>query len=384
MAVYEAMVAQTGELTAWRHRLHQQPELAFQEHLTSQFVAEKLREFGLTTVESCGGTGVVGIIEGAAPGLSIGLRADMDALPITDRGGRPYASTIEGVAHACGHDGHTVTLLGVARYLAQQPPASGRVVLIFQPAEEAAAGARAMLDDGLLQRFPLDEVYAFHNMPALAPGSAAVESGPTLNGACLWEIEVGGKGGHGASFYTTVDPLQAAARLTVEISSLVGRYLNPADTGLITVGQLQAGTAANIIPDRATLGGTLRGRSPDTMQRLKDLLQRSCQGVAALTGCSIDMRVLVDVPPCINAPQQAEFAAGACCAVLGAGAVSREMKPLPFTDDFAHLLQAVPGAYLFLGQDSEMCHHPAYDFDDRLLAVAGAIFLTLVEARLGQ
>jgi len=372
----------SAELTQWRQDLHRYPELAFDEHRTSAFIADKLREFRLDPQTGIGGTGIVAVIEGEGSGRSIGLRADIDALPMEDESGRPYASTVAGRAHACGHDGHTVAMLGVARYLAQHPPRQGRVVLIFQPAEEKAAGAIAMIRDGLFERFPIDEIYAFHNMPSLATGSAAVEAGTTLNGACLWTATIEGVGGHGASFFTTVDPLQAAARLVVEISSLVGRHIDPAEQVLISTGKLQAGTAANIIPATATVSGTLRGRTMDGMARMKALLERSCDGIAALTGCSVTLDIEIAIPPCVNAPAQAEAAAKACRAVMGDDNVADHMAPLPFTDDFAHFLAAVPGAYMFLGQDSVMCHNPAYDFDDALLPVAGSIFVSLVKDRL--
>lgn len=370
-------------MTAWRHDFHRHPELAFGETRTAGIVAERLRAFGLEPATGIGGTGVVAVIEGKAPGPAIALRADMDALPMDDRGGRDWHSRAPGVAHACGHDGHTAALLGVAQHLAGHPPASGRVVLIFQPAEENGLGARAMIADGLLTRFPFDEAYAFHNMPLLAPGTAGVRTGPTLNGYIVWEIEVAGVGGHGAAFFQTTDPLQAAARLATEISSIVGRYLDPAESGLVTVCSLQAGSSHNIIPATATLSGTLRALKPEVQALLYDRLETACAGIAALTGCTVACRRLAEVPPCVNAPEGAERAAAACAAVLGESGVIRDHAPFPFTDDFALFLEAAPGAYLFLGQDGVMCHNPAYDFDDALLPVAASILTTLVRQRLG-
>jgi hippurate hydrolase len=375
---------QLTELSVWRQDIHRHPELAFNEFRTADLVADRLRSFGLDVHTGIGRTGIVAVIDGDEPGPTIGFRADMDALPMRDESGRPYASSVEGQAHSCGHDGHTVALLGFARHLAANRPASGSVVLIFQPAEEAAAGAAAMIEDGILERLPLDEIYAFHNMPSLRSGTAAVIPGTTLNGACLWEIDIEGVGGHGAAFYETTDPLQAAARLTVEISSLVGRYIDPTDTVFITVGKLQAGTAANVIPGKAVVSGTLRGRTMEGMARIKARLDQVCEGIAVSTGCTVETRVVMNVPPCINRPEQAAVAARACAKVLGEHMVFQQMPALPFTDDFAHFLDRVPGAYLFLGQDSVMCHHPAYDFDDNLLAVAGSIFAEIVADRLGR
>lgn len=369
-------------MTGWRRHMHQHPELAFAETHTAAFVAARLREAGLGPVEGVGGTGVVAVIDSGRPGLSIGLRADIDALPMADEGGKAWQSTAPGTAHACGHDGHTAALLGVAQHLAQHPPASGRVVLIFQPAEENGLGAQAMLNDGLLQRFPFDEVYAFHNMPLLAQGTAGVRVGPALNGFRLWEVQIAGVGGHGAAFFRATDPVQAAARLTVEIASIVGRYIDPGESGLISVCSLQAGSSHNIIPEAARLSGTLRAVNPQVIDTIWQRLQAMCDGVAAMTGCTITLHDLADVPPCVNDATAVGHARAACAAVLGEGQVV-DHAPFPFTDDFAHFLAAVPGAYLFIGHDSVMCHNPAFDFDDTLLPVAAGIFTALVRQRLG-
>jgi hippurate hydrolase len=383
MKVPEPIAALAPLMTGWRHDIHRHPELAFEEHRTAGLVAAQLRAVGLEPAEGVGGTGVVAVVEGGAPGPSIALRADMDCLPMDDEGGRAYASGSPGRAHACGHDGHTAALLGVAHHLRRHPPARGRVVLIFQPAEENGQGARAMIRDGLLDRFAFDEVYAFHNMPLLAPGTAGVRVGPTLNGYIIWEVEVEGVGGHGAAFYRTVDPLQAAARLATEISSIVGRYVDPGESALITLGKLQAGASHNIIPATASLAGTLRALSVEVQEQLYARLEQACDGIAALTGCTVTCRRVAEVPPCVNDAEAAEVAASACARVLGDGKVVRDFRPFPFTDDFALFLQAAPGAYLFLGQDSAMCHNPAYDFDDALLPVAAGVFAAIVEDRLG-
>ncbi|MGE4432197.1 MAG: amidohydrolase [Sphingobium sp.] len=387
MTILPEIEALGADMTEWRRDFHRHPELAFGETRTAGLVADRLRSFGLDPVTGIGGTGVVAVIEGAAKsaqaGPTIALRADMDALPMQDESGRDWHSHTADVAHACGHDGHSAALLGVARHLAAHPPQQGRVVLIFQPAEENGLGARAMIDDGLLDRFPFDEVYAFHNMPLLDSGTAGVRTGPALNGYIVWRVTVEGVGGHGAAFFKAIDPLQAAARLATEISSIVGRYINPAESGLITVGSLQAGNSHNIIPANATLSGTLRALKPEVQALLYEKLEAACTGIAAMTGCTITVERLAEVPPCVNAPEGADRAATACAAVLGEERVIRDHAPFPFTDDFALFLEAAPGAYLFLGQDSVMCHNPAYDFDDRLLPVAASIFATLVRQRLG-
>ncbi len=383
MKIIDDIAAFAPEMTAWRRDIHRHPELAFEESRTAELVAGKLQSFGLEPHRGIGGTGIVCVVEGAAPGASIALRADMDALPMKDESGRDWASRNEGRAHACGHDGHTAALLGVARHLAYNPPATGRVILIFQPAEETGAGAQAMLADGLFERFPFSEVYAFHNMPLLPTATAAVRTGATLNGYIVWEAELTGVGGHGAAFYKTIDPLQAAARLAVEISSIVGRYVDPAEAALINVGSLQAGNSHNVIPASARLSGTLRALKPEVQALLFAQLEVACAGIEALSGCTVELKRFAEVPPCINAPEGSDRAVAAASVVLGEERVIRDHPPFPFTDDFALLLQKAPGAYLFLGQESQMCHQPAYDFDDGLLPVAASIFATLVRQRLG-
>lgn len=383
MTIPAALQALAPTMTQWRRDLHRHPELAFGEHRTAGIVADRLRGFGLDPQTGIGGTGVVAVVDSGRPGPSIALRADMDALPMADEAGKDWHSTIPGVAHTCGHDGHTAALLGVAQHLAANPPATGRVVLIFQPAEENGQGARAMIADGLLDRFAFDAVYAFHNMPLLPPGHAGIAAGPVLNGYIIWDIHVEGTGGHGAAFYKAVDPLQAAARLAVEISSIAGRYLDPAESGLVTCCSLQAGTSHNIIPGSATLAGTLRALKPEVLALLWDRLQQACTGMGALTGCTITCTAAAEVPPCVNDASAADHAAAAAANVLGADKVVRDHPPYPFTDDMALLLQSAPGAYLFLGQDSAMCHNPAYDFDDALLPKAAAIFVEIVRQKLG-
>ena len=357
-------------MTAWRRDFHAHPELSGEESRTGGVVLAILRGLGLKAEGGVGGAGVVAVVE------------DMDALPLPDESGVAYASKTHNVSHACGHDGHTASLLGVARWLAANPPARGRVVLIFQPAEENGLGAEAMIRDGLFERWPCDEVYAYHNMPLLPFGEASVRPGPTLNGYRIWDIEVQGVGGHGAAPHRAVDPLQAAARIASDLGSVVGRHIDPMEPALLTVTKLQAGSNHNVIPQSASLAGTLRSTSPEVIDELWRRLEAICAGVALSTGCTVTPRIAAGVPPCVNAPEQAEVAAQACEAVLGVGKVRRDLKPYPFTDDFAYMLQAAPGAYLFLGQGGEMVHRPAYDFNDELLPVAVSVFLQILERRL--
>ncbi len=365
-------------LRAWRRDLHAHPETAFEEVRTSAFVAETLASFGVEVHRGLGGTGLVGVIKGAQDGPAIGLRADMDALPMAEETGLDYRSTAAGRFHGCGHDGHTVMLLGAARHLAANPPPRGKVHLIFQPAEEIGQGARRMIADGLFERFPCAEVYALHTIPLYDEGTAAVRPGATLSGTTVFDIRIEGVGGHGAAPHTTTDPLQVAARLASEISSIVGRHVDPLTPAVISLGKLSAGTAANIIPAAAELSGTIRTYDPATEARILDRLEAICAGFALMSGCRIDCTRIANCPPCLNDPRAAAAAAMAAGTVLGEGNVHTDLKPLPFSDDFALMLAEWPGAYIFLGQPGAMCHHPTFDFDDRLLPVGASILGRLV------
>lgn len=382
-AVLDPLLTLAPRMTEWRHRIHAWPELGFEEERTSALVIEVLGGLGLEVHSGLGGTGVVAVIDSGKPGMSIGLRADMDALPMDEQSDLPYRSQRPGVAHTCGHDGHTSALLGTAEYLVAHPPASGRVVLIFQPAEEGGRGAIKMVEDGLFERWPCDEVYAFHNMPALKRGEASVRSGATLQSLAVFEIEIEGVGGHAAAPHRANDPLQVAARLAVEISAIVGRHIDPMEAALINVGRLQAGTTHNIIPSTASLSGTIRSLSKDVHEELLKRLRALCDGQAQISGCSISLQIPHSCPPCVNAPEQAALAAEAIGDVLGRDNVKTDMRAYPFSDDFSYMLEQWPGAYLFLGMDSAMCHHPTFRFDDQLLPVAASVFARIVQRRLG-
>jgi hippurate hydrolase len=381
MTLAQTLAAFAPDMTQWRRDFHAHPELSFEETRTAALVAERLTAMGLTPECGIGGTGVVAVIEGRAPGRSIGLRADMDALPMDDHSGAAHASLHQGASHSCGHDGHTAALLGVARHFAANPPAQGRVVLIFQPAEENGLGARAMIADGLFERFECDEFYAWHNMPLLPLGQAAVHTGPALNGYRVWEIAVEGVGGHGAAPHKTTDPLQAAARLAAEISSIVGRHVDPMAPALVTVTKLQAGHSHNVVPDCASLAGTMRAVDAQVLDDMYARLEAICDGVARMTGCTVTPHVTAGVPPCVNAAEQADAAAAVCVEVFGAGNVVRGLNPYPFTDDMACLLEHRPGAYLFLGQGGPMVHRSEYDFNDALLPLAAEVLVRIAEAR---
>lgn len=383
MAVLRPIADIAPQLARWRQTLHSNPELAFQEHATAAFVAERLQELGLEVHSGIGGTGVVATVHGQHAGISLGFRADMDALPMQEESSSAYRSRNTGQAHACGHDGHTTALLGLAHYLSRHPPQSGTVQLIFQPAEETASGAMRMLEDGLLERFPCDEVYAFHNMPLLPAGSAGVRVGPVLNGYTIWQVDIEGLGGHGAAPHKANNPLQAAAQLAGEIAGIVGRYIDPMVPAVITPCSLHSGSSYNIIPSRATLSGTLRSLVPATQDLLLERLRDVCEAVARMTGCTLRCEVINHCPPCVNSAGPTQTARDAIADVLGAQQTVNH-EPLPFTDDFAHLLNARPGAYLFIGQAGVMCHDARFDFDDSLLPVAASIFARIIERRLAN
>lgn len=371
------------QMTEWRQRIHAWPELGFEEQQTAALVVRSLTDLGLTVHTGLGGTGVVTVIDSGEPGLSIGLRADMDALPMDEESDLPFRSERAGVAHTCGHDGHTAALLGLAHYLCQHPPATGRVVLIFQPAEEGGRGAIRMADDGLFERFPCDEVYAFHNMPLLEPGQGSVRTGPTLQSLAVFEIEIEGVGGHAAAPHQATDPLQVAARLAVDIGAIAGRHIDPMEAALINVGKLEAGSTHNIIPGTASLSGTIRALSPDVHDELLSRLRDLCEGQARISGCQVELNLPHACPPCVNAPEQASLAAQAMGDVLGEAQVITDLNAFPFSDDFSYMLNQWPGAYLFLGMAGDMCHHPTYQFDDGLLPVAASVFTRIVARRLG-
>ena len=370
-------------LTEWRHQIHKHPELGFEEKLTSDYIAEILTGLGIEVHRGIGGTGLVGVIEGAAAGKSIALRADMDALPMQEQTDVEYKSEIDGQSHSCGHDGHSVMLLGAAAYLATNKPKSGRVILIFQPAEELGTGAPRMIEDGLFERFPFEEIYGCHNMPLIEKGKIGMRVGGTLSSYVDMAIDIVGKGGHGAAPHTVNDPLQVAARLVTEFSSFVGRYVNPAHTATIGIGILKAGTASNITPDTAYIEGTIRSLSKEAQVNLMKRVEKTCAGFSTAYDVQVTPRFGSIGLPCVNASAQVETAATAAAAVVGAENVDTDIEPYPFADDFAFFQDKVPGAYYFIGQGGVMVHEPTYNFDDDLLPIGASVFVQIIKDKLG-
>jgi amidohydrolase len=375
------------ELTALRRELHAHPELGFEEVYTSARVQEALRLCGVDEVHTgIGKTGVVGLVHGRAnsSGRMIGLRADMDALTMTEANDFPWKSTRNGMMHGCGHDGHVAMLVGAARYLAETRNFDGTAVLIFQPGEEGFAGAKAMIEDGLFQRFPVESVYAMHNWPGLRPGSFGIRHQAMMASADRVTIEVTGKGGHGAHPYLAVDPVLVAAHIITAVQSIVSRNVKAVDGAVISLCALQAGDlhAMSVIPGKATLVGTVRTFSAEVQTLIERRLNELCSAVALGFGATATVHYERIYPATINTPRETEFAADVAQALVGPEHVVRDMEPSMGAEDFSFMLQVKPGAYLRIGQGGEgncMLHMTRYDFNDDILPLGSAMHASLVE-----
>lgn len=377
-----AIEAFLPEAVAWRRDFHAHPELSFQEHRTSARVAELLRGFGCDVVEAgVGGTGVVAVINGAAPGRRIGLRADMDALPILEASGVEYSSMVPGVMHACGHDGHTATLLTAAKYLAGSRAFSGQAVLIFQPGEEAGGGARAMIAEGFLARYPLDEVYALHNMPGLAVGAYASRPGPLMAAADMFSIEICGRGGHAAQPHLALDPVMIAGHVLVALQTVVSRNVDPLKPAVLSVSTVVSdGSGACVVPGRVVLTGTVRSFEIAVQDLLEDRLRAVVTGIAAAHGGVASVEYLRDAPATINDAVCAGYALDVARGL--SGAVEGDVAPMMVSEDFSEFLLRVPGAFMFVGNgDGPLLHHPAYAFNDAGLPYGAAWLAGMVLAR---
>ena len=375
------------ELVALRRDLHAHPELGFEEVYTSGRVKEALRLCGVDEIhDGIGRTGVVGIVRGkkSSSGRMTGLRADMDALTMTESNDFPWRSTKAGMMHGCGHDGHTAMLVGAARYLAETRNFDGTAVLIFQPGEEGFAGAKAMIEDGLFDRFPVQAVYAMHNWPAMKPGTVGINSGPIMAAADRVTIEITGKGGHGAHAYLTIDPILVAAHIITAVQSIVSRNVKPIDTAVVSLCAVQAGDlgAMSVVPGKATLVGTVRTFSPDVQELVERRLQELCGAIALGFGASATVTFDRIYPATINTPDEAAFAGDVAESIVGAGNLVRNMEPSMGAEDFSFMLQAKPGAYLRLGQGGEgscFLHNSRYDFNDDVLPLGSALHASLAE-----
>ncbi|OYU88435.1 MAG: amidohydrolase [Bradyrhizobiaceae bacterium PARB1] len=385
MSIIDRIAELQPEITAWRRDLHQHPELLYDVHRTAAFVAEKLKAFGCDeVVEGMGRTDVVGVIKGKkGTGGVIGLRADMDALPIEEQTNLPYASKTPGKMHACGHDGHTSMLLGAAQYLAETRNFAGDAVVIFQPAEEGGAGADAMIKDGLMDRFGIQKVYGMHNNPGMPIGSFSMRSGPIMAAMDRIGITIEGVGGHAAYPHKTIDPVMAGSQLIMAFQSIVSRTVSPLDSAVISICEFHAGHASNVIPASAELRGTVRTLRKEVRDLVEKRMNEVCAGVALQTGARITLNYDRGYPVVVNHPEETRLAAKIAGEVGGAANVATDMEPVMGAEDFAYMLEARPGAFIFMGNgDSAGLHHPAYNFNDDAIVYGSSYWVKLVETSL--
>lgn len=381
MPVINRIAEFADEVAGWRRDFHAHPELGYDVHRTAARVAELLESFGVDEIVSgIGRTGVVAVIRGRGPGRTIGLRADMDALPITERTGAAYKSLTDGKMHACGHDGHTAMLLGAAKYLAETRNFDGTAVLIFQPAEEGGAGGRAMVEDGLMERFGIEEVYGLHNMPGRPLGTFGVRAGGIMAASDEFNITIEGSGGHAAIPHTTVDPVIVAAQLIIALQTLVSRNVDPMRSAVLSVTMLQAGNAFNVIPQTVKLTGTIRTLDEEVRDFMEARLRQVSGGIATTFGAKATVNYRRGYPVTVNAPAQASFAAEVAAEVVGADRVEPSADASMGGEDFSYMLRARPGAYVFLGNGkSSDLHSDTYDFNDEIIPVGVSYWVKLVE-----
>ncbi|WP_428488635.1 M20 aminoacylase family protein [Rhodopila sp.] len=389
MPIINSIAALHPEMTAWRHHLHAHPELSMQETRTAAMVRAKLAEFGVDEIISGMAThGVVGVVRAGSSDRAIGLRADMDALPIHEETGLPHASRNSGVMHACGHDGHTSMLLGAAKYLAQTRNFDGTVYLIFQPAEEFEGGANIMVKDGLFDRCPMQKVFGLHNWPEMTAGTFLWRTGPVMAAVGFFEITVTGKGSHGASPHQGIDPIMVSAQIIGALQTIVSRSIEPIEGGVVSVGSIAGGDAYNILPERVVMKGTTRWYQPKVGDQIEAGMTRLVKGIADSFGATADLRFFRHAPATVNDAEATALALDAANAVAGADRVREMRAPTMGGEDFAYMLNAKQGAYLMLGggrgTDDPLLHHPKYDFNDEILPVGASWWATLVEQQLAK
>ena len=386
MPVVNRIADLADEIASWRRDFHENPEIMYETVRTAAKVADLLRSFGLDeVVTGIGRTGVVGVIRGknGGAGRVIGLRADMDALPIAEMTGLPYASKTPGKMHACGHDGHTSMLLGAAKYLAETRNFNGTAVVIFQPAEEGGAGAKAMIDDGLMTRWAIDEVYSLHNLPGLPVGEFAIRKGPIMAATDEFRITITGRGGHAAKPHETVDPIITGTQIVSALQTIASRAVNPLDSVVVSVTIFEAGTAFNVIPETATLRGTIRSLTDATRDLAEKRLNEIVNALCAAYGATAEIEFRRGYPVTANHDDQTDFAVSVAEEIAGPDRVQKETEPMMGGEDFSYMLLERPGAYIFAGNgDSASLHHPRYNFNDGLIPSGSSYFVRLVEKAL--
>jgi amidohydrolase len=373
-----------AEITAWRRDIHAHPELRYDVHRTAGLVVEKLKGFGCDeVVPGIGQTGVVGIIRGRKPGKVVGLRADMDALPLEEETNLPYKSTVPGKMHACGHDGHTAMLLGAAKYLAETRNFAGTAVVIFQPAEEGGAGALAMIRDGLISRFAIQEVYGMHNYPGLPLGQFAIRHGAMMASADHITIDLEGKGGHAARPHLSIDTILVGAQIVNQLQSIVARNVDPLEAAVVSVCMFQAGHTDNVIPQHAKLRGTARALTEEVRKTLQKRVPEIVEGTAKLYGAKAEITYTNGYPVLVNHDRQTEFAATVAREIAGSDKVNTDMAPVMGAEDFSFMLEERPGAFIFVGNgNSAGLHHPAYNFNDEVIPLGTSYWVRLAESAL--
>ncbi|MBO9409635.1 amidohydrolase [Shimia sp. R9_1] len=386
MAIPSEIADLASEMTGWRRHLHAHPELGYQEFKTSDFVAQHLTEWGIP-FERLTETGIVATLQAGDGNGAIALRADMDALPMEDQGDAPWVSTVPGVMHGCGHDGHTATLLGAMKYLSQTRRFSGTVHAIFQPAEEGLAGAKSLIDAGLFEKFTADMVFGQHNDPLLPEGVMSVVKGPTMAASDRFSIKVKGKGGHAARPHHTVDPLIAGAQVALSLQTILSRRIDPLENGVVSVTQFHAGTTGNVIPEVAELAGTVRTLKPEVQSEIEALVFEVATSAAATVGAEATVDYRRGYPAVINADGPTRIGADAAAVIVGEGKLVRNRPPAMGGEDFAFMAQARPGCFARIGtakegEETAPLHSPRYDFNDSILPVGAAWFATIIEKAL--
>jgi amidohydrolase len=392
MKLIEPIIACHSEIQQIRRDLHAHPELRYQEHRTADTIAAKLTEWGIPVLRGLGGTGVVGVISNDSSRRAVGLRADMDALPMQELNTFPHASRHPGKMHACGHDGHSAMLLGAARYLAQQHDLNGTVYLIFQPAEEGGQGADKMIKDGLFEQCPMDAVFGMHNWPGMPVGSFGVRAGPIMASSNAFEVTVRGKGSHAAQPHKSVDPIIVAMQIAQSWQTIVSRNVNPNDRVVLSVTQIHAGSTDNVIPDDATLNGTVRTFSMEVLDLMEQRMRDIATHTAAAFDATVEFKLLRSYPPLFNHAKETAFAIGVMQDIVGAEQVNTEVEPTMTGEDFSYMMLHKPGCYVFIGngtgshRDSGHAigpcnlHNPSYDFNDALLPIGATYWARLAQA----
>ncbi len=374
-----------NDMLSWRHDIHQYPELAFEEHRTAKKVAELLQSWGIDVHTGIGSTGVVGVLKKGTTNRSIGLRADMDALKITEKNTFDYCSVHEGKMHACGHDGHTAMLLGAARHLAKQGTFDGTVVFIFQPAEEHGEGARAMIRDGLFERFPIDSVYAVHNFPSIATGTFSIRAGSVMAAEDNFKIMINGVGCHAAMPHLGKDPLVAGAEIVTAMQSLVSRKIDPMEHAVVSFTEFLTNGTVNVVPEQVTIKGDTRSLTPEVQDRIEHTMERIVRGICAAHDVQVEFHYARNFVPTINTVTEAHIATRIAESVVGPERVIVDSRPVMTSEDFGYMLLEKPGAYVLLGNGEKgvggcSLHNPNYDFNDEILCTGADFWVALVES----